>query len=196
MKKEEFISKLREQLKGLPKDDIDNRLSFYSEMIDDRVAEGSSEEQAISDIGGVEKVVNDIAKDTPLLKLVKEKVKPKRTLKTWEIVLLILGFPLWFPLVTTFVLLCIIFYLLIWVFDLAIYAVEVALVVGGIAELIIGFVSMANGGIFMVHLGAALTALGASFLFIFACIGVTYITISFSKSIIGAVKKSFMKGSK
>ena len=34
MNKQEFLMKLRKALSGLPKDDIDERLTFYSEMID------------------------------------------------------------------------------------------------------------------------------------------------------------------
>ena len=33
MNKQEFLAQLRKELTGLPKDDIDERLTFYSEMI-------------------------------------------------------------------------------------------------------------------------------------------------------------------
>ena len=47
MNKEEFLNSLRKRLKGLPNNEIEERISFYSEMIDDRVEEGMSEEEAI-----------------------------------------------------------------------------------------------------------------------------------------------------
>ena len=49
MTKKEFLSSLRSKLQGLPPSDIDERISFYSEMIDDRMDEGKSEEEAVSD---------------------------------------------------------------------------------------------------------------------------------------------------
>ena len=45
MTKNEFISRLRARLSGLPKDEIRERLAFYGEMIDDRIEEGLSEEE-------------------------------------------------------------------------------------------------------------------------------------------------------
>ena len=44
MDKQAFLNRLREGLNGLPQDDIAERLNFYSEMIDDRVENGMSEE--------------------------------------------------------------------------------------------------------------------------------------------------------
>jgi len=37
MDKKEFLSELEKRLQGLPKADIEERLEFYSESIDDRV---------------------------------------------------------------------------------------------------------------------------------------------------------------
>ncbi len=64
MNKQEFLNALRSQLKGLPKDELENRISFYEEMINDRMDEGLSEEAAVADIGGedVDAVVTQEAK--------------------------------------------------------------------------------------------------------------------------------------
>ena len=48
MTKIQFIMDLYEKLSGLPQDDVDERLNFYSEMIDDRIEDGKTEEEAIS----------------------------------------------------------------------------------------------------------------------------------------------------
>ena len=48
MRKEEFLSQLESGLYGLPQADIDERLSFYAEMIDDRMEEGLGEEEAVA----------------------------------------------------------------------------------------------------------------------------------------------------
>ena len=48
MGKDAFLAQLRKGLAGLPQKDIEERLTFYSEMIDDRMEEGLSEEEVIS----------------------------------------------------------------------------------------------------------------------------------------------------
>ena len=45
MRKQEFLAQLRKALSGLPQDEIEERLTFYGEMIDDRMEEGLSEEE-------------------------------------------------------------------------------------------------------------------------------------------------------
>ena len=197
MRKDEFLNELRSKLKGLPSKDIDDRISFYSEMIDDRIDEGKSEEEAVAEIGSVDDVVNDIAKDTPLVTLVKEKVKPNHTLQAWEIVLIILGFPLWFPLVLVGIILILVFYLLIWVFVIVSYAVELSFVAGSVGGVVLFLVNLFNGEPAMAYLGMAIMCIGAALLFIFACKGITKGTIKLSKKIMTGIKASFIKkGSK
>ena len=98
MNKYEFLGRLRERLVGLPPKDIEKSLDYYAEIIADRVEDGMSEEEAVAALGTLDEIVAQILEDTPLPKLVKEKVRPKRALRTWEILLIVLGFPLWLPL--------------------------------------------------------------------------------------------------
>ena len=102
MNKYEFLGRLRERLAGLPPKDIDASLDYYSELIADRIEDGMSEEEAVAAMGTIDEIVAQILEDTPLPKLVKEKVRPKRPLRTWEILLIVLGFPLWLPLLAAF----------------------------------------------------------------------------------------------
>ena len=193
MKKQEFLDELRNRLQGLPPDDLNDRISFYGEMIDDRMDEGKSEEEAVADIGTVDDIVNEIVKDTPLVKLVKEKIKPKRKLKAWEIVLLILGFPLWFPLVLTALILCLVAYLLIWILVIVCYVVELSLSVAATAAPVLMIVQAVNGGPVVVYLGLWLMCLGGAILLFLGCIGATKLTLKLSKKIITSIKKAFVK---
>ena len=43
MRKWEFLSTLKNRLSGFPKQEVEERLNFYSEMIDDRMEEGLNE---------------------------------------------------------------------------------------------------------------------------------------------------------
>ncbi len=192
MTKVEFLDELRNKLQVLPKEDLESRISFYSEMIDDRMDEGKTEEEAINEIGTVDEIVYEIAKDTPLVKLVKEKVKPKRSLRVWEIILLILGFPVWFPLLTVAVVLAIVFYLLIWVFVIVAYAVEAALVTWSVGGVIVFFLSIINGNSDLISLGTAVMSCGGAILLYFGCKELTKITIKLSKKIIVGIKMAII----
>ena len=74
MNKQEFLRGLRTALSGLPQDDIEERVTFYGEMIDDRIEEGMSEDEAVAGIGTVDEVRAQTIAEIPLQKLVKEKV--------------------------------------------------------------------------------------------------------------------------
>ena len=105
MKKTEFLSLLRQKLDTLPPRDVEKTLEYYSEMIDDYIENGCTPEAAVAKMGRVEDVAAQIlaspssAKsagfDTPAMKK-----SPKRKGKNnaMPILLIILGFPLWFPL--------------------------------------------------------------------------------------------------
>lgn len=196
MNKQEFLNELRARLNGLPKNDIEERLAFYEEMIDDRMDEGFSEEDAVDDIGTVDEIVEQIAKETPLVKLVKEKVRPKRSLKAWEIVLIAISSPIWFPLVLTAFILCLVAYFLIWVLALVVYMVEASLIVASFAGFITFIAYMANGQFHLMSLGTGVMCAGAAVLMIFACIGATKGTIKLSKKIILAIKRAFIRKGK
>lgn len=98
MSKQEFLERLRKGLSGLPQNDIEERLTFYSEMIEDRKEDGISEEEAVSAVGTVDEIVAQVVSEIPLVKIAKERIKPKRRLSVGEIVLLILGSPIWLSL--------------------------------------------------------------------------------------------------
>ena len=193
MKKAEFLDILRKELAGLPKDDLQSRISFYEEAIADRMDEGKSEEEAIADLGSIDEIVKQIAEDTSLVKLVKEKTRPRRRLRVFEIILLILGFPLWFPLLVVGLVLLLVGYLLIWVLVLVTYTAEVSLSLAGIGSIICFFGYLTNGEMNLTSLGSGLSAIGAAILFVFACIWATKGTLKLSKAIILGIKRSFMK---
>ena len=194
MLKQEFLNALRDKLSGLPQADIEERLTFYGEMIDDRMEEGLSEQEAVEAIGPVDEVVSEIVAETPLSKLVKEKIKPKRKMRAWEIILLVLGFPLWFPLLITALVLILVFYIVLWTLVICLWAIEVALwasalacLVGTVGLFITGQPIPAFGA-----LGAALILAGLSILLFFACKAATLGTAKLAGKIIHGVKRLFV----
>ena len=73
MTKKEFLSGLRKKLVKLNRADLKERLGFYSEIIDDKMEEGLSEEDAVFQLGSAQEIAKQIIADTPLLKIVKSK---------------------------------------------------------------------------------------------------------------------------
>ena len=138
MTKNEYISSLGARLSGLPKDEIRERLAFYGEMIDDRIEEGLAEEEAVADVGDVEDIAAQIIAETPLAKIVKDKIKPKRRLQAWEIVLIALGSPVWLSLAVAA--LAVVFAVLasVWAVVAVIWSVLAAVAASGAACVALG----------------------------------------------------------
>ena len=194
MNKQEFLAELRKGLHGLPQNDIEERLTFYSEMIDDRMEEGLTEADAVSEIGAVNEVVSQIITETSLSKLVKEKVRPKRALRVWEIILLVLGSPIWLSLL--FAVFAVIFavYVTVWSVIAALWATELALAVSAVYgvlsfAILIGQVNAAVG---LAILGAGIACAGLSIFLFFGCKETTKGLLFLTKKMILGIKSIFI----
>lgn len=93
MNKNEFLELLNKKLNTLSKKERKERISFYSEMIDDYIEEGLSEEDAINKIGDINEIVKSIN--------IEVNTENKKKYKVWELVLLIIGSPIWVPILLT-----------------------------------------------------------------------------------------------
>lgn len=141
MNKKEFLSALQAGLSGLPEEDVKHWLDFYAEMIDDRMEDGMTETDAVAAVGPVCDVVAQILSETPLPKLVQAKVKPKHPLRVWEIVLLVLGSPVWVPLLLAGVLVILACYAVLWSVIITLYAIDLSFALCAVAGLI-GFFNL------------------------------------------------------
>ena len=96
MKKQEFLDKLRAGLWSMPEADKVRSLDYYGEMIDDRMEDGLSEEEAVAAIGNLDEIVKQILTESPRPPQVVQTAAPKRNpIPVWLIILLVLGFPVW-----------------------------------------------------------------------------------------------------
>ena len=195
MNKNEFLSELKAALSGLPDADIEERLMFYSEMIDDRTEEGLSEEEAVLAIGGVEKTVEQIVAETPLTKLVKEKVKPKRALRVWEIIFLVLGSPIWLSLLVAFFSVVLSLYISVWSVIISLWSVFASVIGCAICGIVVGVGYMLGKKIFagLALFAAGIVCVGLSVFLFYGCKLATKGIISLTKITALAVKKSFVK---
>lgn len=194
MRKQEFLAELEAKLFGLPQDDIGERLTFYSEMIDDRMEEGLSEEAAVSEIGSVDEIVSQIVAEASFTKIVKEKVKPKRALKAWEIVLLALGSPIWISLFITAFAIIFAAYLVVWSFIVTLWAIEVSVAACSLAGIFAAFTFSIRGNVTagIAMLGAGVFFAGLSILLFFGCRQATLCILRLTKKMAFGIKSLFV----
>ncbi len=195
MTKQEFLFELAMGISALPEDVADEHLSFYSEMIDDRIEEGFSEEEAVKEIGEPKEIVKQILKDIPLTKLVKQKIKPQRKLSALEILLIVLGFPLWFSLLMAAMAIVFSLYITLWSVIISLWAVEVSLFACGVGGIASGVVFAFTGNIFtaVAMLGASFVCAGVAILCFFACKYATKGILLLTKKIGLCIKGLFIK---
>ncbi len=195
MSKQDFLVQLREGMSGLPQDDIKERLTFYSEMIDDRMEEGLSEEEAVREIGNVDEIISQIIADTPLPKIAKERIKPKRRLRVWEIVLLVLGSPIWFSLGIAAFAVILSLYISLWAVIISLWAVF-----GSVAACALG--GTVAGGVFALGgndapgfamLGAGIVCAGLSIFVFCGCRAATKGILILTRKMAIWTKNCFVK---
>lgn len=195
MNKQEFLEKIRNQLAGLSEDDIKKSIDYYTEMIEDRMEEGLTEEEAVKEMGKPEEVASQILMDTPFSKLVKVKVKPKKSLSILSIILIVLGSPVWLPLVAAFFIIILSVYIVLWSFVLVLYSVVLSLAAGGVSGLLASVMIMFNVDILcgVFTLGVAIVCAGLSVLLFFGSNQVVKGILFLSKKIALSIKSYFIK---
>lgn len=133
MNKQAFLEELQQRLQGLPSAEIEKSLAYYSEMLDDRIEDGLSEEEAVAAIGTVDEAVTQILSDVSLPTLLRQRVTPDHRLQGWEIALLIIGSPLWIAIGIAAVAVFAAVYVVLWSVIVALCAANLALAIGAVA---------------------------------------------------------------
>lgn len=193
MNKQEFLDELRGKLSTIPQDDIDERITFYSEMINDRIEEGLSEEEAIAEIDPVNEIVSQIITEAPLVKLVKEKIHSKRKPGIWEIILLILGSPIWLSLLLAVSAIILSLYMILWSVLVSLWAVAVSVCFASLCGVTAGSVFVFTGNSFagMTVIGSGIFCAGITVFLYCLCKTATRAIISLTKSSSRTMKKRF-----
>ena len=185
MRKQEFLKMLKRNMRGLSKEEIDERLSFYSEMIDDRIEEGCSEEEAVEKVASSDDILGQNERRTRVMKAANGE-KSGLT-----IALLIIGSPIWIAL------LCSAFAVLIsfWAAVVSLWATFIALIASSlgctVAAIPFAIIEGAAGG--LACFGAGCVCAGLA---VFAYYGCRVMTkgmwLVTKKSVIG-IKNLFVK---
>lgn len=195
MTKLNFLFELRDKLKGLPQNEIDERLNFYSEMIEDMVEEGFSEEDAVEKIGSVKDIGEQIISEIPLTKIAKERIKPKRKIKPWETTLIVVGSPIWASLLVAFFSVIFALFVSLWSVIISLWATFVSFAACGFAAVIVGiaFCFMHKGVLGLAMIGVGLVCLGFGILMFLASHYATKGTVLLTKKTVLGIKKCFIK---
>ena len=198
MNKQQYLSRLEKALSGLPADDLRERLAFYGESIDDRMEEGLSEEAAVAQLGPVEEIAAQILAETPLPALVRERIKPRGRMPVWEILLLVLGLPLWFPLLLAAFAVLLSVYIVLWSLILCLWAAELALAVSALGALAVGILSLFRGDSSngLLAIGAGLALAGLSVFLFFGCKAASKGAVVLTGKIALRVKSLFLRKEK
>lgn len=126
MNKTEFLTALRRALGKLPSYEVEQSIAFYAEMIDDRIEDGMSEQEAVAALGSVGVIATQIIAETPPIP--KAIAKANTGSRTLNIVLLAVLSPIWVPLAFAFAMTVLAIYLSIWIVIVSLWAVVVMLV--------------------------------------------------------------------
>jgi len=194
MNKEQFLAAIQQGLTGLNKQDLDQTIDYYREMIDDRIEEGLTEEQAVEAMGPSQEIVAQVLADTSFAKLIKSTSSKKRDMRPWEITLLIVGSPIWGSLLLGAASLLFGLYVLIWSGVLLLYAADLCFASAGlgvVASLFLLFTGQPVQA--LLFFGAGLVGAGIAIPVFFGCNKAALGVVKLSKAFVIRLKQFILK---
>lgn len=198
MTKNEFLDELRLKLSDIPEKDIDDRLGFYGEIIDDRMEEGKSEEDAVNEIGSIDEIAAGIIAEIKGSDKAKKEKKAEKKLKTWEIILLAVGSPIWGALAISAAAVVFSLWASLWAVIASIWAAFGAFVAGAVGCIVMAVVQFATGNalVGVAMIGYSLTLAGLSIFSFFGCMAATKGSVILTKKSVSLIKKIFTRKEK
>ena len=124
--KREYLNQLSSALKPMKRAERKRSIAYFSEVIDDRMEDGSTEEQVVS---GMEPVADAASR---ILAEAQEHGTMKKQVSIWAIILIVLGFPVWFPLLAAVAILVITLYAVVWILIGTVFIISVSFALCGI----------------------------------------------------------------
>ena len=190
MNKHDFLQKLDLLLAGLSPKEKEEQLTFYQEMIEDRIEDGLSEEEAVQAVGSAEDIAAQILSEASVVPS-----KPKRRLKGWETTLLILGSPIWLALTVAVVAVVFSAFVSLWAGIISLWAGFAATVSCAFASLFAGVIFLFGKhpltGIALI--GGCLICAGLGIFLFWGCKIVTKGMVLLTKKTVLRVKQCFIR---
>ena len=195
MTKLEFILALKDKLSHLPQSEVAERLNFYCEMIEDRVEEGLSEQEAVAAVGSVDEIAEQIASEIPMSIPNEGQPKRKKRPPLWIILLVALGCPVWLSLLIAAAAVALALYAVAWSVIASLWAAFASLVSAAVGALGGGLVLVfgTNAAIGAAMIGAGIVLAGLSVLFFVLCKAATDGIVLLTKKTLLCIKKLFTK---
>ena len=130
-----------------------------------------TEEEAVAVMGSVQDAAAQCLSAVSLPKLVREKAIPRRKLRAWEVVLLVLGAPAWVPLAAAAVVIVLSVYIVMWSVVVTLSVLELSFVLlpvaGVFGAVYFGVRQLPSQALLL--LGTAFIFAGISVLWFFLC---------------------------
>lgn len=200
MNKNTFLEQIRRSLGEACCGDAERSLDYYSEMIDDRIEDGIDEEEAVAALGSPDAIAKQIlselsSPDKASLPTASSSAKTEVGIRWWMILLLVLGSPVWIPLLMAAGMLVLAAYFLLWSLLIMLYAIDLSFAFGSIAFLIQGIVSavVAEPILAGFYIGGSIFFIGASVLLFFAANQAARGTVFLSKAIFQGILSLFRR---
>lgn len=173
MKKAEFLQKLQEEISVYPYEETKKSLEYYEEMIDDRMEDGMTEDEAVASLGRVEDIVDQIKCELPITTIVKQKAMEKTNggkIPGYVIALLIIGCPLWLPILISIFASIFSIYVSIWSVAVVLWAIDFIFAAVSVVGLVGSVVMFVKGSFVsaLIYLGAAILLAGLAIFFFMA----------------------------
>lgn len=181
MTKKEFLAKLKRKLSKLPHKELMERIGFYNEIIDDKIEDGYSEEDAVADVGDIDEIAGQILKEKGLDQSSAKKASGA------QIALLIIGAPVWL-LIIYISLFAVLFAVCVSLW--AVFVSLAAVALSGIVLFVV-YITLGNMLLAVVSIGAALVCAGLAILIFFASRYITKGSASLMKSVTMGIVDAF-----
>ena len=180
MTKDEYLSELRAGLAAFSKDEVDRAVSFYEEMVDDRVEAGVSEEEAVGSLEPPAEAAARIISEMPAVPRAAARLRSPETPRSWSvafIVAVVIGSPVWIPLALGVIMVVVGCFIGLFGLLVAVWAIAASMLLGapiGLLYLVAGVkagsvagalmglgcgVAVAGVGVFGIHLAVAASKL-------------------------------------
>ena len=122
-------------LKGLPYEEVNKTLDYYSELIDDAVEDGADEKTFIAGLEDADTMAGRITDETSIRKLVAREVKGKR-FSVPAIILIIVGSPIWLSILIAVAASLLALYVSVWSVVVSLFAADVAFAASAVLAVI------------------------------------------------------------
>ena len=186
MNRIQFIEKLANKLSDLPENELKETIDYYYEIIDDKVSEGMSEEEAINSLGSIEEIVNSIIPN----QFTDTTINHNKKQSNWKTIFVSSTAIIWVPVLISLIAAIFAIYVSLWAVVISLGVSSLATLVSSLIS-IYGFIDLFNGSIGsgLTYISMGIGSIGLSFILYF-------ITIQFGKLLVLLTNKIFKRGEK